>query len=106
MATVKYRIGRAEVEVSGSDLKGVVAELSDFLEFFNQEDCGQCGGKDIVPLHRVSKGYHYYEFKCNKCGAELKFGQTQDGGRLYAKRKLADGSWDKDFNGWQPPWQG
>jgi len=105
MATVKWRVGReGMVEVSGSELKGVVAELSLFLEFFSQDKCGRCGSVDIVPAHRLSGGYQYYEFKCNACGSALKFGQTQEGGRLYPKRKLEDGSWDRDHNGWQPPY--
>ena len=105
MATVKWEIGNCTVEVTGQELKATVEELAAFLEYFNQAHCGMCQSKDIVPSHRNSGGYSYYEFACNKCGGTLKFGQTQEGGRLFAKRKLADGSWDKAHNGWQPPFQ-
>lgn len=55
--------------------------------------CGQCGSPHVVLQHRSPKGYNYYSVKCEECGYELKFGQTQHTNRLFPK------GWEAGYQG-------
>lgn len=51
--------------------------------------CGLCNSKNLKVQHRVAQDFDFYSVKCSDCGAELKFGQTKEGRRLFPK------AWDK-----------
>ena len=93
------------IEVEASNPKDAVQQMSAYLEVFQEQVCGQCEGKVLSWEHRQDKEDHvYYSIRCRSCGAELSFGQTKVGDRLFAKRKREDGSYDKDCAGWKH-WQ-
>lgn len=96
---VKYRVGNAEIEADGKDLKDVFTQLSSSVEVFGNSVCGSCGHKDVVPVVRENQGNTYYELRCTNCGATLSFGQRKADGQLYPKRKDKDGNW-LDSRGW------
>ena len=89
------------IEVDASNPKDAVKQMSSYLEVFQEQACGQCGGTVLAWEHRQDKEDHdYYSIRCRQCGAELRFGQTRKGERLFAKRKLDSGEYDKDHHGW------
>lgn len=93
-----------QVEIEGTT-KDVFKQLAEFQEVFDERQCGVCQSEDIHFLVRTVEGNDFYELKCRKCGAKLAFGQNKIGGGLFPKRKLADGSYDKEKKGWHT-WQG
>ncbi len=105
MAQVKCRFGNVEVVVTG-DLKQTVRELGMFAEFYGADArCRMCESENLVPNFRQAGGYDWYELTCKDCGGRLGFGQTKEGGKLFPHRKLEDGSWDKDKQGWKPAYE-
>jgi len=106
MAKVTFTAGNIAIEVEGDKIKSLVQELSPMIDFFgtSEEKCGRCGSDDTRPQHRKGGEYDYYSYICNKCGGELKFGQMREGGKLFAKRKLDDDSYDKEHYGWLEPY--
>ena len=102
--SVKVRVklgGRAEVEAEVTGVKEAIKLLSPFYEVFGEAVCGKCQSVELAVNHRAADGgYDYYALKCLACGAQLDFGQHQQGGTLFPKRKLPDGSWDNESQGW------
>lgn len=72
--------------------------------FIHGRKCGHCGSEDIVMQVRRPQTYVYFSFECSACHHELDLGQTQEGGRLFAKLNDPHGH-PLDNNGWCPPYQ-
>lgn len=93
---VQYKVGpKAIVEAEGETVKQVFERLGDLAACFGAaHKCGCCGSGEIVPAVKRPQNYTYYSLRCLACGAELNFGQTREGERLFAKT-------DKGKNGWE-----
>jgi hypothetical protein len=89
------------LECDVSSPKEAVKELSNYSELFRDSCCGVCKSTNITLEHRCVDSYEFFSLRCMDCGAELSFGQTKDGKRLFAKRKLEDGSYDREHFGWK-----
>ena len=102
MANVKVRMqcGRIWLEVDAQGVKEAVKALGEYGEVFSERNCGQCGSEDLAYQHREHDGNAFYSMKCVACGAQLDFGQHRHGGTLFAKRKRADGQFDREHRGW------
>lgn len=97
------QVGRAWIEVESGGVKDAIQGLSEYAEVFAETVCGLCKSDQVAPSHRTAQGYDFYEMACLGCGAKLSFGQTREGGRLFAKRKDKDGR-EIGKNGWHQ-WQ-
>lgn len=93
-ATMK--LGRMDIEVEGGNQKDLFLEMSKAAEVFGEKECGLCKSPDIRPIVRrvhddkQRKDFDYYENVCNKCGAKLSYGQSNDKVSLFPKRKLTE----------------
>ncbi len=103
-AKVRIMVGKAWVEVDAASPKEAIKAISPYYEIFGERTCGCCGSEDIGVNHRTAQSYDYYSVKCYACGASLGFGQHQEGGTLFPKRKTEDGEWDTARRGWYK-WQ-
>ncbi len=99
-AKVKMQFGRVTLEVDASSVKDAVAKLSEYGEVFQESQCGRCGAETLAYEHRQHDGHDYYSKKCRACGAQLDFGQHRGKDTLFAKRKLANGDYDREHGGW------
>ena len=90
--SIRYPVGRAWITVECQSVKEGVRALSEYAEFFGENQCGLCQSEQVRPVHRVAKGYDFYEMECCACGAQLSFGQTKEGERLFAKTRDKDGN--------------
>ena len=91
---------RLQCEIDAESVKEVFKKLAEFQEIFDEDKCGSCGSEDISFQVRTVEGNDFYELKCNKCFSKLAYGQHRMGNSLFPKRKLADGSFDKENKGW------
>jgi hypothetical protein len=91
-----FKVGpKAVVEAEGETVKQVFERLGDLAACLGADDkCGCCGSDKIVPSVTRPQSYVYYSLKCLACEAQLTFGQTKEGERLFPKR-------DKGKNGWE-----
>ena len=97
--SIRYPLGRAWVTLECQGVKEAIRALSEYAEVFRETQCGLCQSDQVIPTHRQAKGYDFYEMECLSCGAVLSFGQTKEGGRLFPKRKNADG-YEIGKDGW------
>ena len=89
-AKVRTKIGETWIEVDCMSVKDAVQAISEYAEFFAEGECGLCKSRAVSPGHRRTKeGWNYYSMECLDCGARLDFGQTQEGERLFPKRRAA-----------------
>jgi len=88
-ATIRYNAGNGMwIEVEAENVKAAVSAMATYQEVFAEPDCGCCGHKAIIWECRQDKeGNDYYAIHCPKCNAQLSFGQTRVGERLFTKRK-------------------
>jgi hypothetical protein len=96
------------LEVEGGNQVELFENLSSTQEVFGVDKCGACGNKQFrFAVRKVTKmegkkakEFKYYEFHCTspKCRARLAFGQHQEGGTLFPRRK--DGEKYLPNNGW------
>ena len=94
--TYKTRNGRMAIKASGNTPKEVFGNMASLVEVLDAADvCGKCQDAGIVPRVRTIDKDSYYELACTnpKCRATLSFGQTREGGLLFAKRKDKDDNW-------------
>ena len=91
---------RLNVDIEADSAKDAFKKLSEFQEIFDESNCGQCNNDNLQFIVRTVEGNDYYELKCKACGAKLAFGQHKSGGTLFPKRKLADGTYDREHQGW------
>jgi hypothetical protein len=109
-ATYTSSNGRLQFAVEGATPKELFGELAAIQEVFDAENrCGCCQSDDIHYRLRTSvaksgknagKSFDYYELVCMGCNARFSFGQTQEGGSLFPKRRedgkpLPNGGWSK-----------
>jgi len=66
--------------------------------------CGCCQSRELRFRHRKAEKFDYYELVCSECGARFQFGQHQEGGGLFPKRRGEDGS-SLPNHGWSK-WDG
>jgi len=86
---------KAIVEAEGETVKQVFERLGDLAACLGAaEKCGCCGSASIVPHVKRPQNYTYYSLLCQACGAELAFGQTREGERLFAKTDKGKGGWE------------
>ena len=100
--TYKTRNGRMAIKATGNTPKEVFGNMASLVEILDAAAvCGKCGDAGIVPRMRTIDKDAYYEMACTnpKCRATLSFGQTREGGLLFAKRKDKDDNW-LSHDGW------
>jgi hypothetical protein len=98
-ATIKLADGQRLVTVNGETQKDLFESMATAYEVFGETQCGLCGSTNIRPVVRIVDKFRFYEYSCQEpgCWAKLTFGQAQEGGGLFPKRKLLDnGKPDKD----------
>jgi len=91
--------GRIQVTLEAQGVKGVFAELAHVQEVLESNTCGQCDSADTVLNLREHDGHSYYSKICQKCGAQLDFGQHRQGETLFVKRRDAERN-EIGKNGW------
>jgi hypothetical protein len=96
---------RMNLQIESESAKDAFKKLAEFQEVFDEKCCQQCKSDDLKFVVRTVDSNDYFELKCNGCFAKLAYGQHKTGGSLFPKRKLADGSFDKEFKGWHK-WNG
>lgn len=99
--TYKTHQGKNEytVELEGDTPKALFAKLSEFVETFQPGVCGNCTCPEIFPVTRTIDGNQFFSFQCSKCHYSLNYGQNKSGGKLFQKKKDANGQYTKT-NGW------
>jgi len=97
---VKVRLSLGEIEVEADNVKQAMRELSPYYDVLAETACGRCQSGELALNHRKASGYDYYSLMCRSCGCQLDFGQHQEADTLFPKRKLPDGTWDKQHMGW------
>ena len=91
-AHVKSRTGRLLVKVEAPTIKALIAAISEAQEIFDGDtNCGACQSAEIQYRTRQADKYTFYEQLCRKCGAVLSYGQKQEGGGLWPKRRHESG---------------
>jgi hypothetical protein len=90
---------RIQIEAEVPDAKTAFETVAEVQELFDEKACGACQSNDIRCDVRTAQGFRFYQLKCRGCSARLDFGQHQEGGTLFAKRRNDDGSMKPD-NGW------
>lgn len=86
---------KAIVEAEGETVKQVFERLGDLAAVLGAADkCGCCGSDRIIPMVRRPESYTYYSLACQACSAELHFGQTREGERLFPKTDKGKGGWE------------
>ncbi len=91
---------RMMLQIESESAKDAFKKLAEFQEVFDESSCGQCKSDDLKFVVRTVDGNDYYELKCNSCFAKLAFGQHKSGCSLFPKRKLENGLFDKEHQGW------
>jgi hypothetical protein len=77
---------------SGKNLHEVVMQ-SQMLSFPNVHECGICKSDDLyLSAHVAENKFKYTEIRCNKCRAELTFGQRQNNPDVFYLRRNDDQS--------------
>jgi hypothetical protein len=101
---VSYNIDKLSVEFEADTVREVWNQLAVFQEVFGETACAKCKSSDLRFVVRENDGNHYYELRCNDCGAKLAFGANKKGGGLFPKRKDSEGKWlpDKGWQKWNP----
>lgn len=75
------------VQIDAETASELHASLAEVQEVFSYDKCGKCQDPDIRYTHRLDdEENHYYEIKCQKCGARLQLGSLKKPkGGLFAK---------------------
>lgn len=89
-----------EFEIEGTTQKDIFKQLASLGEIFTDEVCGVCKNEDTRYVVRTVDDNDFFEKKCFSCFSRIQFGQAKSGGSLFPKRKLEDGSYDKENQGW------
>lgn len=98
---VKLKFGNVELEGEGDTHKEVFAQLAAMTEVFKDEPCGICKKNNTIlvvrrvadPKSKGKKEFEYFERRCitKDCGGRLAYGQHNEGGSLFPKRKSENG---------------
>lgn len=107
----KFQVSdKLEITLEFGNQAELVQQLSIWSEIFGHNKCGACHKPDIrFVVREVAKGnkkFKYHELHCTNpsCRSKLAFGQHNEGGTLFPKRKddqgnyLPNGGWTK----WKP----
>jgi len=78
MVTIKFKVGRGQIEFSGNSSK----DIHKFGSIYGAlpRKCDACNSDDIYLSHKSPKGNDYYMIACYDCGAELNLHQKKEGG--------------------------
>lgn len=99
---VRIQVGNGVwLETEGTSPKEVFKEIAIYSEIFGEKTCGQCSSPAIQCQTRTVDDNEFFAMKCMACGAELSFGLTKVGGKLFPKRKTESGDWDSEHRGWK-----
>ncbi len=98
--TYKSADGRLVNKFEYSNDKELFKLIASFQETFEEGKCGKCGKSNLRFSVRNVEDNDYYERVCNDCGAKLSYGQAKKGDKLFPRRKLDDGTYDKENKGW------
>lgn len=112
---VRLKYQNVDLEADGDTHKEIFSQLAAMSEVFRDEACGLCGkhNSSLVvrrvpdPKSKGKKEFEYFERRClcKDCGGRLAYGQHNEGGSLFPKRKGEDGKplphhgwfkWDKN----------
>jgi hypothetical protein len=103
------KFGNVELEGEGATHKEVFSQLAAMTEVFRDEPCGLCKKNNTIfvvrrvpdPKSKGKKEFEYFERRCltKDCKARLAYGQHNEGGSLFPKRKGEDGNYLPN-NGW------
>ena len=87
-------------EFEAGSPKEIFEKLALLDAIFTESKCGACGSSDIIYVNRPVDNGSYLELRCNKCRAQLSFGQNKDGKSIFkknwdkeAKRAMPNGGW-------------
>jgi hypothetical protein len=99
---ITRKFGQNLMKFTVADEKEAFEQIGHLYEIFSHSKCGCCGSENVTPQCRVKDKYRYYEVACKEpgCYAKLAFGQKQEGGELFPKRRNEDGSY-KENDGWE-----
>lgn len=86
--------------IDSESIKESFKALAEIQEIFDEPCCGLCKSTDLQFTVRTVESNDYYELKCTSCFAKLAFGQHKVGNSIFPKRKLPDGTFDKQHRGW------
>ena len=102
------------VELTGNSDKELWDQLARFQEVFENLSCRVkidntwYESDNVRFIHRTVDQYHYYELRCIEPGPlfgyRMDFGQRQDGGNFFPKRKDKAGNWisNSGWYRWEP----
>lgn len=91
---------KLQFEVECDSAKDAFGQIADMQECLDVDDrCACCQSENIQFSRRIVKDYEFFGLRCKDCEAQLDFGQTKDGERLFLKRKDRDGN-VVGTNGW------
>jgi hypothetical protein len=85
MIHAKLLFPRVEITVEAESLKELMREAARAGEVFGIAKCGNCRSEFIRLEHRTPKGFEYFCWRCEDCGARLDFGQLKDGSGFFRK---------------------
>ena len=90
-----YKVSnKLSFEINAEGQKGLFEELADIQGIFSEEPCGKCQGTELKYVVRENSDNKFYEVRCTKCGAKLKFGQHKGNQTtLFPKRKNEANEW-------------
>ncbi len=78
--------GRMTFEFEAGSHKEAITKLAAIQELFEEPTCGCCKSDLIRFDVREFDGNSYYKLVCEKCTAQLDFGQHKVGNGLFCKR--------------------
>lgn len=102
----EYQVSnKLKITLDATSQSDLMQQLSTISEIFGHNQCGACHKPDIrFVVREVAKGnkkFKYHELHCQNtgCRARLAFGQHNEGGTLFPKRKDDEGNYLPN-NGW------
>jgi hypothetical protein len=106
---VRLKYNSVDIEADGDTHKDVFRQLAALSEVFRGELCGNCHKDNSLlrvrkvddPKSKGKKQFEYFERQCltKDCRHRLAYGQHNEGGSLFPKRKGDDGQL-LPKNGW------
>lgn len=98
---VRLKYNSIDLEADGETHKEVFSQLAAMTEVFRDEQCGICKKHNNIfvvrkvadPKSKGKKEFEYFEKRCltKDCGGRLAYGQHNEGGSLFPKRRGEDG---------------
>lgn len=82
--------GKTTFVMEAATPKEAFSKLALVDELFSEKECGCCHSADIKFVQRKVENGFYLEMRCQKCGAQLAYGQNKEGGGIFVKK------WDSE----------